>query len=95
VLRLLFGFAVGVIMPNINAIVRYISSHHHLGKAYGLISSATCLGMGLGPMAGGYIAASKGLATPFLIAGVLLILTSGIVLWRVRLENNEPDEPQP
>jgi DHA1 family multidrug resistance protein-like MFS transporter len=95
ILRMLFGFAVGIIWPSINAIVRYITSHHHLGKAYGLTSSAACLGLGLGPMAGGYVAASTGLSTPFLLAGVLLILASALVLWRVRLENNDSDEPKP
>ena len=92
ILRLLFGFAVGVIMPSVNAIVRYITSHHHLGKAYGLTASAACLGLGLGPMVGGYVAASKGLSTPFVLTGILLILTSVLVLWRVRLENNESNE---
>jgi DHA1 family multidrug resistance protein-like MFS transporter len=93
ILRMLFGFAVGIIWPSINAIVRYITSHHHLGKAFGLTSSAACLGLGLGPMAGGYIAASTGLTTPFVLAGVLLILTSALILWRVRVENNDSDEP--
>jgi len=83
-LRVLFGLAAGAIMPSVNAIVRSVTSEHNLGKAYGITSSANCLGMAFGPIAGGYIAAGMGLSAPFLLTGILLIFTSALVAWRIQ-----------
>jgi DHA1 family multidrug resistance protein-like MFS transporter len=83
-LRILFGVAAGAIMPSANCIVRAVTSRHNLGKAYGVTHSANCLGMALGPVVGGYVGAYMGLSTTFTLTAVLLVLTSGLVLWRVR-----------
>ncbi len=84
ILRVLFGAAVGGIFPSVNAIVHEVSSSHNLGKAYGVTYSAQCLGVAFGPIAGGYLAASMGLAAPFVFTALLLLLTSTFVLKRVR-----------
>jgi len=89
VLRVLFGLTAGAIMPSVNAIVRAVTSKHNLGKAYGVTQSAACLGMAFGHMAGGYLAADLGLPAPFVLTGLLLIATSGLVFWRVRPNDNE------
>ncbi|MDK1032415.1 MAG: MFS transporter, partial [Planctomycetia bacterium] len=71
-------------IPTANAIVRKITHRHHIGKAYGLISSVTCLGWGMGPLVGGYVAAGMGLRAPFVLAGVVLLLVAGLAIWRVK-----------
>ncbi len=88
ILRVLFGVTAGAIMPSVNAIVRTVTSKHNLGKAYGVTQSAACLGMAFGPMLGGYLAADMGLPAPFVLTGLLLIATSGLIYWRVRPDNS-------
>jgi len=78
-LRVLFGFAAAGIMPSANAIIRKAVEPHHLGRAYGVTASVTCLGWGLGPLAGGYMAKHAGLREPFVLTGVILILTTVVV----------------
>ena len=80
VLRVLFGFAAAGIMPSANAIIRNVVKPHHLGRAYGVTSAVTCLGWGLGPLAGGYVAQHAGLREPFIVTGVILILTTVLVV---------------
>ena len=84
VMRVLFGLAAAGIMPSANAIIRAITHDHNIGKAYGITSSASCLGMALGPLAGGYLAAHAGLTAPFILTGLVLICTSFVVATRVK-----------
>ena len=84
VLRALFGLAAAGIMPSANAIIRRIIHEKHLGKAYGIMGSVTCLGWGLGPLTGAWLAAGMGLRAPFVLTGVILLLTAPLVMWRVR-----------
>jgi len=84
VLRVLFGLVVAGIMPSANALIRAITLENNLGRAYGVTSSASCLGMTLGPLAGGYLAANMGLRAPFVLTGAVLIVTSFLVAWRGR-----------
>jgi DHA1 family multidrug resistance protein-like MFS transporter len=84
VLRALFGLAAAGIMPSANAIIRNIMQEKHLGKAYGVMQSVASLGMGIGPLIGGYMAASMGLTAPFILTAFVFLLTVGFVAWRVR-----------
>ncbi len=84
VLRGLFGFSAAAIMPSANAIIRRISHDRHLGKAYGVTASVNSLGLGLGPLTGGWMAATFGLRTPFILTGAILLLTAGLVRWRIK-----------
>jgi len=84
VIRVLFGLAAAGILPSANAIIRMITHDHNVGKAYGMTSSASCLGMALGPLAGGYLAAHAGLTAPFILTGLVLICTSFVVAARVK-----------
>lgn len=84
VLQILMGLGAGGMMPAINSIIRNIIEEKHLGKAYGVTSSVSSLGMAIGPLAGGYLGASLGLRFPFILTGTVLALAAALVGWRVR-----------
>ncbi len=83
-LQVVFGLAVAGMMPSVNAIVTNMIAPQNLGKAFGVTSSVRCLGMTLGPLTGGYLAIHTGLRGPFVVTGVLLLVTTLLVLWKIR-----------
>lgn len=74
VIRILFGFAVGGILPTMNTLVGKLTPKENYGKAYGLMASMASLGMTLGPLAGGIMASYMGLRWPFVAVSLLLSL---------------------
>jgi DHA1 family multidrug resistance protein-like MFS transporter len=72
-LRVLYGLAAGGILPTINALVGRLIPPNSYGKAYGLTSSMTALGMAAGPLFGGIMASSWGYRWPFVFVGALMI----------------------
>ena len=82
-MRVLFGFLIAATTPCANVIVRRVIHERHLGKAYGITASVTCLGWGTAPLIGGYIGSAMGLRAPFVLTGVLLLLTSLVVARRI------------
>jgi len=74
VVRILFGFAAGGNLPTMNALVGKLTPKESYGKAYGLISSVTSLGMMMGPLTGGIMASYMGLRWPFILVSLLLSL---------------------
>jgi MFS transporter, DHA1 family, multidrug resistance protein len=74
IIRILFGFAVGGNLPTMNALVGKLTPKENYGKAYGLTASMTSLGMTLGPLVGGIMAAYMGLRWPFVVVSLLLSL---------------------
>lgn len=84
-LRLLLGLGAAGMMPAANAIIRDITHEKNLGKAYGVTSCLSCLGMALGPLAGAYLAGSRmGLRSPFVMTGLVLAVAATLVLWKIR-----------
>ena len=80
-LRVLYGLAAGGILPTMNALVGRLIPPSSYGKAYGLTSSMTALGMAAGPLFGGIMASSWGYRWPFVFVGVLMIaVTLPVVL---------------
>ena len=67
--RCLTGLAIGGLIPSVNALVSRIISREKIGSAYGLTSSVTCLGIGMGPFIGGVLASLVGLRIPFAVMG--------------------------
>jgi len=82
--RLVAAVASGGIQPTLNAIIARAVPENAYGRAYGITSSARAIGMGIGPLMGGVIAAHLGLRAPFLISGSILVLTSLATAWLVR-----------
>lgn len=75
-LRIVYGLAVGGILPTMNALVGRLIPQGSYGKAYGLASSMTCLGMAAGPFIGGILASWWGYRWPFVFVGALMIAVS-------------------
>ena len=74
--RILYGVAVGGILPVMNALVGCLIPSNRYGTAYGLTSSMASLGMACGPLCSGYMASWWGYRTPFLIIGSFITLIS-------------------
>jgi MFS transporter, DHA1 family, multidrug resistance protein len=73
-LRVLYGIAAGGILPMMNALVGRLVPPNSYGKAYGLTSSMTCLGMAVGPFLGGVIASWWGYRWPFVLVSAMTIM---------------------
>ena len=71
-LRVLYGLAAGGILPTMNALVGRLIPPTSYGKAYGLTSSMTALGMAAGPLFGGIMASAWGYRWPFVFVGALM-----------------------
>jgi DHA1 family multidrug resistance protein-like MFS transporter len=73
IIRVFYGLGVGGILPTMNALVGRIVPHDSYGKAYGMTSSVTCLGMAVGPLTGGLFASLMGYRWPFILGSILLV----------------------
>jgi len=73
-LVILSGLMVAGITPTVNGIISSIIPRHNHGKAFGLSTSISCLGMALGPISGGWAASWCGYRLPFVVMGALYIL---------------------
>jgi len=85
--RCLFGLAIGGLIPSVNAIVSNIISKEKIGSAYGLTSSVTCFGIGMGPFIGGILASIVGLRIPFVVMGVAAFAIAAFVHRMINEEN--------
>lgn len=79
-LRILYGLAVGGILPTMNALVGRLVPQKSYGKAYGLAASMICLGMAAGPFLGGLMASAWGYRWPFLAVGVIVALSLPLIV---------------
>jgi len=83
-LRVLYSLAAGGILPTMNALVGCLIPPNSYGKAYGLTSSMTALGMAAGPLFGGIMASAWEYRWPFVFVGVLMITVTLPVVLSVR-----------
>jgi DHA1 family multidrug resistance protein-like MFS transporter len=81
--RVVFGLAAGGMGPTLNSLVAGLVPRHRLGSIYGMTAAASSLGAAMGPLLGGWLAASMGLRAPFVLMGAMLLLLSVMVQWRV------------
>ena len=83
-LRALYGLAAGGILPTMNALVGRLIPSESYGKAYGLTSSMTSLGMAAGPFFGGIMASSWGYRWPFAFVGIMMLVVALPVMINLR-----------
>jgi DHA1 family multidrug resistance protein-like MFS transporter len=83
-IRILFGFAVAGMLPAGNAIIHRTIAGHHLGKAYGVATSLSMLGLAVGPYLGGWLGKHHGLRVPFLVTGACQFAVAIVVLLAIR-----------
>jgi DHA1 family multidrug resistance protein-like MFS transporter len=83
-LRIFYGLAAGGIIPTLNALVGRLIPPDSYGKAYGLTSSTTSLGMAAGPLFGGIMASVWGYRWPFVFVGALMIAVTLPVFLSIR-----------
>ena len=83
-LRIIYGLAAGGILPTMNALVGRLIPQENYGKAYGLASSMTCLGMAAGPFFGGILASWWGYRWPFVFVGAMMIAVALPTLLSIR-----------
>lgn len=76
-LRFILGLATAGLLPSINSLIRRNTPADCLGRIYGLNQAAQFVGMFSGSILGGWLAASIGIASVFLIPGVLLLINAG------------------
>jgi len=74
-LRIFLGLFYGGILPTANTIISLSTSPYDRGKAFGVTTSATCLGNTLGPLVGGLVASTLSLKAVFFFTATILILT--------------------
>jgi len=90
ILRIIFGLAIGGVMPSLYAIIRRITPERDIGKAFGVIAFIGSAAFCFGPLGGGYLSILMGTpekpyyVAPFLMCGVALILISLLAAWRVK-----------
>lgn len=77
------GCFIGGILPTANALIGRLVPASSRGFVYGLSSSASFLGIALGPLTGGVVAASAGLRWVFVVTAVLLLMNLAWVRFAV------------
>jgi MFS transporter, DHA1 family, multidrug resistance protein len=95
VLRGLLGFFDGGLLPSANAIISagtHGEGRGSHGTTYGLIYLATGLGFGLGPLSGGFIAATLGIRSVFLITALILLALGVYLPFGVKRPTRSPTQ---
>ncbi|MEN6413936.1 MAG: multidrug efflux MFS transporter [Veillonellales bacterium] len=76
VLRFLLGGAIAGLLPSINSLIRQNTSEEITGRIFGYNQSAQFLGMFLGSVLGGQMAAAYSIQSVFFFTGALLMLNA-------------------
>ncbi len=93
VLMVLGGMASGTTRPLTNLLVSQIVDEEDRGKAFGVLTSASAIGWGGGPIIGGYLGAHLGFRSVFFVTAALFVL---VALWVGRAMRQLPlDPPEP
>lgn len=78
--HLFFGMTISGILPAANAMIQGSTNQQNIGKAFGIATSISMIGMAFGPFVGGFFASQYGLRSPFLIAGVCQLALAVIIM---------------
>ena len=87
--RILFGLSVAALLPSANALIRVVVVDRNLGKAFGVATSMSMLGVAMGPLLGGYLAKTVNLRTPFVVCAAALVGLTAVVAWAMPARGRE------
>jgi MFS family permease len=76
ILRFMLGIAIAGLLPSVNNLIRQHTPPICLGGIYGLNQSAQFMGMFLGALFGGHLAAAIGIENVFFVTAALLLLNA-------------------
>lgn len=83
-LRLLFGIAVGGMIPNTTALIRREAPVDIQGEVMGYNTSFRFLGNIIGPMLGGIVSGYIGISSVFLLTGILFLVAFSFLFYVTR-----------
>lgn len=86
ILRFCVGLFLGGIVPQINVMIGRSFSRERRGRAYGLTSSATFIGLFAGPTLGGFISAHFGFTAMFLTIGAMIVTNLIVIVLGTRTQ---------
>ncbi len=89
-LRFGVGVFLGGILPTANAWIGTLFPGEQRGRVYGVVSSATFMGMFAGPLIGGFVASRLGFAAAFLLIGALPLANLAWVFFGVPYRRHAP-----
>ena len=87
ILRFLLGLATAGLLPSINSLIKQSTSDLITGRAFGYNQSAQYLGVFLGSLLGGQMAATFGIQYVFFFTGILLLINALWVYHTIYKEN--------
>ena len=87
--QILLGIGLALFWPISEALVSEISSLHERAAAIGMYAVAWGSGFLIGPLVGGIVAQEAGFQISFLVAGILILTTSGVSAAAIRGEGKE------
>ncbi|HET7767936.1 MAG TPA: MFS transporter [Chloroflexota bacterium] len=79
-LRTAMGFALGGMSPAVQAVMTDLTPPERRGAAFGLLTMASAVGSGAGPVLGSAIAAAYGIPAVFVVTAPLFLLCAGSLL---------------
>jgi DHA1 family multidrug resistance protein-like MFS transporter len=88
VLRFLLGLAAGGLNPSVNILLKKITPDALTGRVFGFSMSASYLGVFIGSILGGQIAAWVGLRAVFFTTGAILLLNAAWVYFKAYKQLN-------
>ncbi len=77
-IHMCFGISIAGVLPAVNTIIQRTTDQRNMGKAFGVSSSISMIGLALGPLTGGFLGSTFGIRSPFLAAGLCQMIVAYI-----------------
>ncbi|MOA02874.1 Tetracycline resistance protein, class B [compost metagenome] len=90
IVRFLLGMFMGGLLPSVNALIRSYTPDGMESRAFGFNSSTLSLGNMLGSLIGGFLSGYIGIEGIFIVSGILLVINTVWVRWKLYVRPQEP-----